>query len=76
MPPAGLPEITEVKRLAIRPGDRIIVRLDDDLYDDADLDEIERRLADMLDGLPYVPPVIVLGPGIDLEVIGPEADGT
>jgi hypothetical protein len=75
MPPASLPEITEVKRLTIRPGDRIVVRLGSDLYDDADIDEIKRRLADMFDGLPYVPPVIVLGPDIDLEVAGPEADG-
>lgn len=69
----GLPEITELKRLAIRPGDRIVVRLNDDLYDDADLDEIRSQFADMFDGLPYAPPVIVLAPGI--EIIGPEADG-
>lgn len=60
-----LPEITEVKRLTIRPGDRLVVRLDRQ-PDMAEADEITGRVRALLGGVP----VLVLGPDADLEVIG------
>lgn len=71
-----LPEITEVKRLTIRPGDSVIVRLEYDPQDD-EVDEIQHGVLRALGGLDYVPPVLVLGPCMDIEVIGPpDAGGT
>lgn len=70
-----LPEITEVKRLAVRPGDRIVLRLDR-TPSLAEADEIGELVRLAFEGLDYVPPVLVLGPGEDIEIVGPEADGT
>lgn len=60
-----LPEITEVKRLEIRPGDRLVVRLDRE-PDDAEFDHLCGRLRALLGDVP----VVILGPDADLEVIG------
>lgn len=63
-PQAGLPEIAEVKRLTIRPGDTLIVRLG--RYPDmAEVEEIRVRLTEVLGTVP----VIVLGPDEDIEVL-------
>jgi hypothetical protein len=68
------PQSAEVKRLAVRPGDRIVVRLDHE-PSDAEWEGITRALRKAFEGLEYTPPVIVLGPGMEIGVIGPEADG-
>lgn len=67
------PQATEVKRLAIRPGDRLVLKLG---YDpsDAEADDIRARLRSAFEGSGYVPPVLILGPGAEIGVIGPEAD--
>lgn len=64
-----LPEITEAKRLALRPGDSLAVRLDRE-PDECEAHEIAERVHEIT-GVP----VVVLGPSMDVEVIGPEADG-
>lgn len=61
----GLPEITEVKRLAIKPGDRLIVRLDHE-PSQYEAHEMLSRLHALL-GADV--PVIVLAPGMDIEVL-------
>lgn len=72
----GLPEVTEVKRLTIRPGDSLVVRLEYDPQVD-EVDEIVTGVRRALGALDYVPPVLVLGPRMDVEVIGPpDAGGT
>jgi hypothetical protein len=71
-----LPEITEVKRLTLRPGDSVIVRLEYDPSMD-EVDGIQAGVLSALGRLDYVPPVLVLGPRMDIEVIGPpDADTT
>ena len=65
----GLPEITEAKRLALRPGDSLAIRLDRE-PNMCEADEISRQVS-AITGVP----VLVLGPSMDVEVIGPEADG-
>jgi hypothetical protein len=69
-----LPEITEVKRLRLRPGDSVIVRLEYDptMYE---VDEIQAGVLRALGDLDFVPPVLVLGPRMDIEVIGPPDAG-
>lgn len=68
------PQGVEVKRLGIRPGDRLVLKLDyEPRWDEAE--EIQARLASLFEGSGYVPPVIVLGPGAEIGVIGPEGDG-
>lgn len=63
-----LPEITEVKRLTLRPGDSLAIRLDREPTD-CEAHEIATQVRE-LTGVP----VIVLPPGMDVEVISP--DGT
>lgn len=67
-----LPEITDVKRLTLRPGDRLVVRTryGPSMQEAAEIREHMDRYA------PGVP-VLVLGPDEDIEVIGPPPpDGT
>jgi hypothetical protein len=66
-----LPEITEIRRLTVRPGDRLVVSLE---YEptDAEVDELGRRLPAVL-GTDV--PIVILPPSMDITVIGPEADG-
>jgi hypothetical protein len=61
---ASLPEITDVKRLTIRPGDTLIVRLGH-TPDMDEAGEIVTRLKELLGTVP----VIVLGPDEDIEVL-------
>jgi hypothetical protein len=62
-----LPEITEAKRLTLRPGDSLAVRLD------REPDEYEaHKIATRVQAITGVP-VVVLGPSMDVEAIGPEA---
>lgn len=67
-----LPEIAEVKRLVLRPGDRLVLRLDRDL-DDQEAGMLMGRLRATLG---EDVPVLVLGPGADIEVLGTEPDGS
>lgn len=62
----NLPEITEVKRLTVHPGDRVIVRCvrDPNMHE---AHEIKQKVEAVL-GVP----VLVHGPSVDIEVIGPE----
>jgi len=65
-----LPEITEAKRLALRPGDSLAVRLD------RVPNEYEAHaIAERVRGITGVP-VLVLWPGVDVEVISPEPGGS
>lgn len=66
----GIPEVAEVRRLVIRPGDKLVLRLDH-LVDESQWENLVRRLRAALgDDVP----VLVLEPGADLEVIS-SADG-
>lgn len=69
---AELPEITEIKRLNLRPGDRLVVRLDRD-PDMAEADQI-KRVGQAAVGEDI--PVLVCPPWADLEVLGAEAGDT
>ncbi len=59
----GLPEITEVQRLTLKPGDRIIVRVPARI-DEATADRIKDRLRALLGDVQ----VLVLDSGMSLEV--------
>lgn len=60
-----LPEITEVKRLGLRPGDSLAVRLDRE-PSEYEAHEVAERVR-AITGVP----VVVLGPSMDIEVISP-----
>jgi hypothetical protein len=66
-----LPEVTEAKRLELRPGDRLVVRLDHE-PDVQEADEIAGMVRAILK---TDMPVLVCGPGMDVEVIGPDPGG-
>ena len=62
----SLPEVKEIQRWTLRPGDRLIVSTDRHVTPDqiaAIKDTVRRSLA-----LPDDFPVLVTGPGINLEV--------
>jgi hypothetical protein len=61
-----LPEITEVQRLTLRPGDRIIVRTPERL-DMATAERVHHRVLAVLQ-LPDDFPLLVLPEGMTLEV--------
>lgn len=63
-----LPEITEVRRLTVRPGDRIIVRYAQRL-DMETVDHISKRFSEAI-GVENVQ-VIVLDGAPNIEVFGP-----
>ncbi len=67
-----LPEITEIKRLDIRPGDRLVLRTSDHVITPEQAAELRKRVATAL-LLPEDIPVVVIGAEWDVEVIG---DGT
>ena len=64
---ASLPEITEIRRLTVKPGDRLIVRTDAKL-DAATaarmLEQVRARL-----GLPDDVRVVILDSGMSVEVV-------
>jgi hypothetical protein len=63
----NLPEITEVQRLTLKPGDRIVIRADQVLTNQQahELTQMARvRLR-----LPEDAPLFVLGKGMSLEVV-------
>lgn len=63
---SDLPEITEVQRLRLEPGDALVVRLERE----PDMDEAARIKARVRATLGRdTVPVLVLGPGASLEVV-------
>jgi hypothetical protein len=62
-----LPEITDVRRLAIRPGDRLVITSPEWLSRQ-DIAETSARVRAALQ-LPDDVPVVVLGSGMTLEVV-------
>jgi hypothetical protein len=60
----NLPEITEAKRLTLRPGDSLVVRLSR-RPSDHEADEISERVHEIT-GFP----ALVLGPDMDIEIVG------
>ena len=65
----ALPEITEIKRLEIRPGDRLILRTSGYEVGQEEAAEIRHRVRATL-GLPAEMPILVLGSNWDAEVLG------
>lgn len=65
-----LPEITQIQRLEIKPGDRLIFRVDDPRVTQADADYLHGilRRSLSLDDVPF----IVTGP-VAAEIITPDA---
>jgi hypothetical protein len=68
------PQGTEVRRLGIRPGDVLVVKLDH-FADEAEAEHIKQSVAGAFKGSGYTPPVLVVEIGAEIGVIGPEADG-
>jgi hypothetical protein len=72
-PTAGLPEITDVKQLTLRPGDRLVVRL----ARTPSMQQAHDIRMHMREYFAPGVPVLVLGPDEDVEIIGPpQPDGT
>ena len=63
----SLPEIGEIKRIEVRPGDRLVVRLASPA-DDAEFDRLLREFRKFFD--PSVQ-ILLVEPGVDITVIGP-----
>lgn len=66
----GVPEVAEVRRLVLRPGDKLVLKVDH-LLRQEEADRLIRRLRANLGDVP----VLLMEPGYDLEVISPEAGG-
>ena len=67
-----LPEITDIKRLTLRPGDRIAVHLDH-LLDDQQFDQLHVQFRKFFG--PDVQ-ILLIEPGINITVLGaPQPDG-
>jgi hypothetical protein len=67
---SALPEVTEVKRLTIRPGDALVIRLDR-FPDMAEAGEMQHMVRPAFGDVP----VLVLGPDADIEVVGQQGGG-
>ena len=67
-----IPEITEISRITINPGDRLIVRVADGLLTAAQADLIEQRLRARLQ-LPVSVRVAIIVGGMDLQVVAEDA---
>ncbi len=61
-----LPEITEVQRLTLRPGDSLVLRVPQNLSPDV-ADRLKERLRETL-GLDLSTKIVVLDSGMSLEV--------
>lgn len=68
------PQSVEIKRLSIRPGDRLVVKLDHEASED-EAEQIKVSVVRAFASSGCIPPVLILGPGTEIGVIGPEADG-
>lgn len=67
-------QATEVKRLGIRPGDVLVVKLDF-FVDEETAEHIKRSVAGAFKDSGYIPPILLLESGADIGVIGTEAGG-
>jgi hypothetical protein len=67
MQDTGLPEITEVQRLRLEPGDRLVIRCESrlDMATGQRIKEHARAALKLGDDFP----VMVLGDGIDVDVV-------
>lgn len=65
------PKIAEVKRLGIRPGDRLVVHVGHDLTD-AEVDRLVSNVKRAFDSADYKPPILLLEGDMEIGVIGPE----
>ena len=65
---AGLPPVTEMERLALRPGDRLIVRLGAAEIDVEIAARVQHRVRAVLH-LPADFPVLVTGSDADVEAV-------
>ena len=61
-----LPEVTEVERLTLKPGDRLIVRVPEKISQDI-VDRLKERLRAAL-GLDPTTKIVILDSGMSLEV--------
>lgn len=66
------PLSAEVKRLAIRPGDRIVIRVGR-ILNDQEMDTLAASVISAFKDADYRPPVLVLEDGMGIGLIGPEA---
>jgi hypothetical protein len=69
--PLNIPEITEISRLVIQSGDRIVVRVDADLTDQQ-ASWIKERIQDRLE-LPDGVRLIVVPRSMEFQVVAEEA---
>lgn len=67
----GVPEVAEVRRLVLRPGERLVLKLDH-CPDDAEADDL---MASLHRALGDDVKVLILEPGMDLEVLSVEPAG-
>jgi hypothetical protein len=63
---ATLPEIAEIKRVTVHPGDRLVVHLDHPV-DDAEFERLKREFRKFFG---EDVPVLLVEPGIDITVLG------
>lgn len=61
--------VTEVKRLRLDPGDKLVVRADSDLTE-SDAARLQGRVRALLQ-LPDDFPLLILPPGMDIEIVSP-----
>jgi len=62
-----LPEITEVRRLRVGPGDALLVKVDTQALTDQQMNQIRHRIGVIL-GMPDLP-VLVAGTDVDVSVV-------
>lgn len=67
-----LPPITNIRRYRYRPGDRIIVRINQRLSED-EARHAQETVADVL-GIPRISEVLVLDSGADIKVLRNTSD--
>jgi hypothetical protein len=68
MLPTLFDEVQEVRRLELRPGDIIVLRLPEGPWRNHAVNDLAKRVEHEFPGHKC----IVLGPGIDIGVMGPE----
>jgi hypothetical protein len=66
------PKIDVVERLAIRPGDRLVVHVGHYLTD-AEADRLVASVKRAFDKADYKPPILLLEGDMEIGVVGPEA---
>lgn len=65
------PQAIEVKRLGIRPGDRVVIKVGRQL-DDAEIAYISDIFARAFESADYKPPLLLLEGDVEIGVIGPD----